>query len=50
MLTLLLGAFLPKTDAGTMVGKPESTTAPAVLLIVFFKKFLLLFWSVFSVI
>jgi hypothetical protein len=47
---LLLGAFLPKTEAGTMVGKPARATVPAVALTVFFKKTRRLVESFFSVI
>jgi hypothetical protein len=43
ILILLLGAFLPNTVEGTMVGKLASATEPAVALKVFFKKILLLF-------
>jgi hypothetical protein len=46
----LLGAFFPKTDAGTIVGKPASATVPAVALIVFFKKVRLLLALLISVI
>jgi hypothetical protein len=37
MLILLLGAFLPKTEAGTIVGKPKAAVAKVVV----FIKFLL---------
>jgi hypothetical protein len=47
---LLLGAFLPKTDAGTIVGKPASATVPAVALTVFFRKARLPFVFLISVI
>jgi hypothetical protein len=45
MFILLLGAFFPKTDEGTMVGKLFKAIDPAVTLIVFFRKRLLLFES-----
>jgi hypothetical protein len=39
-IDLIAGAFLPKTEAGTMVGKLFKATVPAASLIVSFKNFL----------
>jgi hypothetical protein len=41
-LIILLGAFFPKTDEGTMVGKPIATPATAAPLAAVFTKSLLL--------